>query len=204
MSFKQMPYSDGTIRNKLMIGHLRTQIYVVNFITIILAALAMFVAYMIPVICLGFPLFGLPEMSGAVYFKMLLTSFAMIVASCSIYVMVSMSFSNKAGATVVNLLVCFIVLMGASMIMGALSSPEFYTSYGADGTLEYIPNPSYISGIKRVILQTIVDVLPMGQALQFATGTIVTELWLLSVYSIVVTIVSVVVGIVVFSKKNIK
>lgn len=55
-------YSEGTLRNKLMIGHSRRNIYLANLLTTLLAAYALLVSYLIPVLLLGFPVLGVPSM----------------------------------------------------------------------------------------------------------------------------------------------
>lgn len=200
-------YSDGTIRNKLMIGHLRTNIYIANLITAVSAALVMAAAYLIPVLVAGFPIFGLPTAGGAQCVKTLFLSFATIIAICSLHVMVSMIYGNKAGATVINLLLAFIFLVAALAVLGELTAPEFVPNYDMAGNLiEYVPNPTYPTGIERAIYQFIADILPIGQAAQFFSGTIYSgsPLWLLAVYAIAVSVVCTATGMLVFGKKNIK
>ena len=53
-------YGDGTIRNKLIAGHDRRQIYFANAIMSTVCAFAMFVSYMLPVMIFGFSFVGLP------------------------------------------------------------------------------------------------------------------------------------------------
>lgn len=198
-------YSDGTIRNKLMIGHLRVNVYIANLITAISAALTMFVAYMIPVVAIGFPVFGTPAMGGAQFVGMMFTSLVTLVAICSLHVMVSMIFSGKAGATVINLLLAFLLLVVALIALGKLTAPEYVPNYDMTGNLiEYTPNPMYPKGIERDIYQFIVDVLPMGQAAQFFAGAINSALWLLVIYSAAVSVICNGIGIAVFNRKNIK
>ena len=43
--FLSAEYSDGTIRNKLMVGHKRKEIYLVNFVTCLLAEFTMYITY---------------------------------------------------------------------------------------------------------------------------------------------------------------
>ena len=119
--------------------------------------------------------------------------------------MVSMIFSGKAGATVINLLLAFLLLVVALIALGKLTAPEYVPNYDMTGNLiEYTPNPMYPKGIERDIYQFIVDVLPMGQAAQFFAGTINSALWLLVIYSAVVGVICNGIGIAVFNRKNIK
>ena len=117
--------------------------------------------------------------------------------------MVSMIYSNKAGATVINLVLAFLLLLVASWLLANLTAPEFYPAYGIGDGTEYVRNPSYISGIKRTILQAMCDLLPSGQAMQFVIG-VSSPLWSLPLYSVGVCVACSAVGSVVFFKKDIK
>ena len=118
-----------------MIGHLRGKVSLVNLRTAISAALVMFVAYMIPVVAMGLPIFRTPAMGGSQFVGMLFTSLVTIVAICSLHVMVSMIYSNKAGATVINLLLSFLLLVVALAVLGELTAPEFIPNYDMAGNL---------------------------------------------------------------------
>lgn len=51
-------YNDGTIRNKVVVGHTRVSIYMANFITVAVASVIMCVVYFIAYLCVGIPLLG--------------------------------------------------------------------------------------------------------------------------------------------------
>lgn len=193
-------YSDGTIRNKLIVGHDRRQIYFANLITVATCGLALSVAYMLPIVILGFPLVALPTVKAV---QIVAVGIVTLFAFCSLFTMVSMIYSNKAGATVINLILAFLLLVAAAWILANLVAPEFYPAYGMDDGVDYVRNPSYISGIARTILQALCDLMPSGQALQFMMG-VSSPLWALPLYSIGVCTVCCVVGSVVFFKKDIK
>ena len=56
-------YSDGTIRNKIVIGHKRRNIYMSTFIISALVAVILCLRGTVIVLGIGIPLFELPEMS---------------------------------------------------------------------------------------------------------------------------------------------
>ena len=51
-------YSEGTIRNKIIIGQKRGTVYLSNFITCSLVSVVMCMAFFIPYLCIGIPLLG--------------------------------------------------------------------------------------------------------------------------------------------------
>lgn len=176
-------YSDGTLRNKLMVGHSRKNIYLANLLTALFAAYILLAAYLLPVLLLGFPALGVPSMDWGTVIMMLLASMITIGAICSIHVMISMIISNKTNATVINLALAFLSYEVTAILF---SMSTVMTGIGAD------------------ICQLITNILPMGQAVQFIMGGMNTPLWLLAVYAIAVTIIFTVTGMKVFSTKNIK
>ena len=155
---------------------------------------------MLPIVILGFPAVALPTVEAV---KIVAVGVLTLFAFCSLFTMVSMIYSNKAGATVVNLVLAFLLLIAASWLCAKLMAPEFYTAHGAGGGSEYVRNPNYVSGIARTILQALCDLLPSGQAMQFLTG-VSSPLWALSLYSMGVCAVCTAAGVVVFYKKDIK
>ena len=193
-------YGDGTIRNKLVVGHDRRQIYFANLITVAAFSLVLSAAYMLPIVILGFPAVALPTVEAI---KIVAVGVLTIFAFCSLFTMVSMIYSNKAGASVINLMLTFLLLVVASWLLANLSAPEFYPAYGTDDGIEYVRNPSYVSGAARTILQTLCDLLPAGQAMQFMMG-VSSPLWALPLYSAGVCVACSAVGLVVFFKKDIK
>lgn len=176
-------YSDGTIRNKLMIGHSRQNVYLANLLTALVVAVVWLAAYLLPVLLLGLPTVGAPSMGWGTTIAMLLVSVATIGAACSMHVMVSMISSNKASATVVNLVLAFL-------------SFEFSSIASSVATA--------MTGILADICRVVADVLPMGQAVQFVMGGMSTPLWLLAVYAAAVLAICTAIGMRVFRTKNIK
>ena len=51
-------YSDGTMRNKLIAGHVRRKIYAANLISNVQASFMLCVAFMLSHVCVGTPLLG--------------------------------------------------------------------------------------------------------------------------------------------------
>ena len=193
-------YGDGTIRNKLIAGHDRRQIYFANAIMSTVCAFAMFVSYMLPVMIFGFSFVGLP--TGKTIGNVAV-GIVTLFAFCSIFTMVSMIYSNKTGATVINIVIAFLLLLAALILTSYLTIPEFYPSYGMGESMSYVRNPNYVSGIKRTVLQILVDLLPSGHSIQFIMG-VSRPLWALSLYVVGVCTACSIVGAVVFSKKDIK
>lgn len=194
-------YGDGTIRNKLIVGHARWQIYLANLITSVVCTLGFVASFMAPILLIGLPCF---EMPSALTIKILAVSVVTLIAFCVLFTMISMIYSNKAGATVINLVLVFVLSIIGVVTHEYLISPEFFPVYGIDeGSLEYVANPNYVTGAARVILRILTDLSPAGQAVQFSLG-LTSPLWSLPLYSVGFSAACTAVGIAVFNKKDIK
>lgn len=201
-------YSDGTIRNKLIVGHPRGSIYLSNLIVCIVANLLMMLAWLIPAVALGFPLFGSLTIDIKTFLLMFTGSLIMIAALAAVFTLISMLVQNKAFAAVAAVVGIFVLIFAATYIANALDEPASYPGYemGADSSVvssEEVPNPNYLSGTKRTVYETILDIIPTGQALQYMSLTAI-HLWRMPLYSLAILIITTSAGIFVFRKKDIK
>lgn len=201
-------YSNGTIRNKLIIGHKRAEIYLSNLITTAGGCVMMFAAAWLGVLitglCLGGEI-GMP--AGELAFKMLICIGAAISVS-AIFTLLGMLFSSKSTIITVTLVSTFVLLIGAAVIESLLAQPEYVQNYemsvnGSVVQTEPEPNPMYVSGIKRDILMTVNEVLPSGQIMQMEMG-IGRHAELMPLYSLGVLTAVTAVGALVFRKKDLK
>ena len=205
--FTGTEYSDGTIRNKLLVGHSRKSIYGSELMISIFAAFLMDLAYLLSYGILGMILFPSSELStGILLFFMLLTLFTSM-AFVSLYHMLTMLIGKKSVAAVVCLLVFFALFMMAVVIMGKLQAPEFVSGYsltlnGVEQTAPE-PNPKYLQPAARRVYQFFYDLLPSGQGIQLASREVLNPVQLM-IYAATVSVVTTVSGIVVFGKKDLK
>lgn len=200
-------YSDGTIRNKLIVGHLRSSIYLSNWLTNIVAAIMMAIAFLLSYSTLGSLLLEPPKASvGQILFYMLISIFTLI-AYASIFSTISMLITKKSNAAVICLLIFFGLLILAMVVKAKLDAPEFISEYsmtmnGVEQT-DPKPNPKYLQPAARKVYQFFLDILPTGQSIQLSAFQVVHPL-LSIVYSTVISILSTVSGIFAFQKKNLK
>ncbi len=200
-------YSDGTIRNKLIVGHRRANLYVSGYLVTLCAALLMSAFWIIVYFTLGLALLGKPALPLSTILIQCGATFLTLAAFTGIYTLVSMSFSKKSNMAVVCLLLFLGLLIGATLIQSQLEAPEFVNDYilTADGVeiSELRPNPRYLTGITRKIYQFIQDFLPGGQALQFGLG-VPAHPGKMALYSSVIIIITNLAGIVGFRRKDLK
>lgn len=199
-------YSDGTIRNKIVVGHTRTSIYIANFITSFTATLLLMLVWLIGALA-AIPALGVWKMGVPNLFVYLLIAVMFEAALAAIFTFVCMQTTNKATAVVISMLLFLGLIVFASMINNGLSQPEMtsgvqVSANGIDMS-EPAPNPNYISGIQRTIYEFIVDFLPTGQGLQMSQLKIDNAARML-VSSVVITALTTLGGLFVFKRKDLK
>lgn len=204
-------YSDGTIRNKLIVGHSRKAVYVSNMIVCVTAVLIMIAAYLTAMLAVGVPLFGWLERDPVVVLQYLLVTVFMVIAFVSIFIPVSMLNQNKANAVVIAFLLFLAILFLAAYCQNALDEPEMasngfiITSDGVvDAASEPFPNPHYVSGTLRMIYMFIINFLPAGQSILLSLGREIAAPLFMTLYSLIITVITTVSGVFLFERKNIK
>ena len=204
-------YSDGTIRNKMIIGHTRTSIYLSNLIVCSAAGLGLCISYMIGAFAVALPLYTIDPgiLPGAAI--LVLCSFLMSIAFTALCTITAMLCQNKALTAVINILAACCLLVISIYIMSRLRQPEMYSGYtlntetGEVEVSEDIPNPDYLRGTEREIYQFFNDFLPTGQAVNITSQIELSQSpGLLAAYSASIIIVSTGVGMFVFRKNDIK
>lgn len=202
-------YSDGVVRNKLTVGHRRSDIYFANLIVCTAGSFIMLAALFLSGGLLGFALFGGFTYDAGTLLWLILCCFLLTAALSAIDVLVVMCCQNKAVAAVLSLALVLVMLFAGSYLDSVLNEPEM--QYGAmvvheDGVMEFVdlaPNPHYVSGMTRTVMAITEDIIPMGQAIQINNFALERSArWpLLSIA--VFTAVSAL-GYAIFKKKDIK
>ena len=202
-------YSDGTIRNKLLVGHKRPIIYLSNLLTLFIAGTFLNVIWIMTYLCVGLPLLGgfQSEVKTILLFSICIEILIMVFAS--IFTLITMINQKKATAAVICLLCAFAMLFASSFVLSSLSEPEIIDGYtyiddsGDVHTREARPNLRYLTGIKRDILEFLDDALPSSQALNVSNRN-VDNPYILMLYSGVIILVTTCSGLVLFRRKDIK
>jgi len=200
-------YSDGTMRNKIVIGHKRASIHLANFITSAVVSIAMCILFFLPYLCIGIPLLGFFEMDMKLVLLFSLASLMLAVAFSSIFTLIAMLCHNKAITAVICILLALALLVSGLILYRMLDAAETIGGYtmGEDGKLLYgeSPNPKYLDGTKREIVQTIYDINPGGQVIQ-CTLLKAVNIERLPIYSLIIVILTTGAGVVFFKKKDLK
>lgn len=184
-------YNDGTIRNKLIAGYSKSTIYFANLLTIFFASLTIYISACIIVMLIGIPLFGCNFVYPIEFTFMVVSGILMIAAFSGLFTMLSMTIDNKAFA-VTACLISYALLFVCSSFLRISVFANYQTSQ-VTGTNSFL----------QFIIGFIYDFLPTGQSFQISSG-LVLHPSRLPIYSIISILLTFIVGLCLFSKKDVK
>lgn len=188
--FVSVDHGDRTVRSKVTVGHSRVYIYFAKLVVCAVAALLMYVVGSGVVIAVGGPLLGgFPDMTVSLVLQML-CSLLSVIALSSLLLLFGMLIQNRPVAMIATLLCVialqFLVLPAISNVLNAPETIGGFTYLDDAGVLHEIPerpNPEYPTGAKRVLLQAVSDILPIGQLFSYG-GEQIKNLALYPVYGV--------------------
>lgn len=203
-------FSDGTIRNKLTVGHTRGAIYLSNLITCTSAALFYHIVYIAVLYGIGSlllkswetPMKNLAVMTGL--------SLVTVIALSAFFTMLAMLIHSRSAGAVTAMLAAMAMLICAMTVFSMLNAPEYIENafeMSVDGEIvpsDPVPNPRYLTGVKREVYQQILNLNPTGQMLQFGNLDYTADMLFLPLYSVVIAGICTVVGFVLFKRKDIR
>lgn len=200
-------YADGTIRNKLAVGHSRKAIYFSNWLINALVTMLFTIIHYLMAIVVGIPAGGIAVIIAVERpFFRIACSLLLALAYASVFTMTSMLESNKARCAVMNILLALLLMIVGFMVFSALETPEFKYQMvlQQDGSYlmeDGIPNPRYISGGLRTIYTVVEAVMPVAFAMRIVGDTF---LWYHTLGCLSVNVVFTALGMHLFKKKDIK
>ncbi len=209
-NFVGTEYSDGTIRNKLIVGHKRSDIYLANLIVCTAGVLMGVILHILINCTVGTALCGMEILTVQKILEITLFMLIAFISLTAIMVMFSMLVKSKASASVTVLILTVIMFVASMTIDQKLQAPEYYEAekYFDTETQELVEiprqkNPRYLAGTKRKVYQTIYDVMPSSHIYEYAmTSTEHTGKF--AGYDGIVLVVTTALGIILFRKKDLK
>ena len=183
-------YSDGTMRNKVICGHRKINIYFSNLITLIIATLILCAAYLVTITVVGTPLVGFVTQSCKDILLKLLGSIALVIAFSSIFTLISIVCVDKTVSAVISVL-------GVAIFSFIAWQLNDYTSWlNSPGTLVYL------------CLTFFHSFLPTGQAIQYGDvdnfALPIIHIWKMLLSSLLIATVTTAIGSRIFRKKDLK
>lgn len=201
-------YSEGIIRNKIIVGHSRANIYLSELIISIVTAVICEIIYLIMILTIGTLMYGKLQMSILQFSISILNTILIIIAYCSIFNFVTMLCSEITVSTTICLLLfitMFIVQGSLGLTVNSKKYIEhtFYDENGNRYVLSQEPNPNYPGDQKVKIAKVIYLLIPNAQANEVQNNSFENTNQM-PFYSISLIIVVNIVGIYLFSKKELK
>lgn len=202
-------YSDGTLRNKLVIGQKRSAIYLANLTVCFVAGVLFSLANLLVSLAAGIPLFGL-RASAMEMVSHVLATFLMVLALAAVFTLVGMLCHSKAFTVAISILMVFGFLLSGFIVKQRLMAPETVSAYELDINGEVVemdpqPNPKYLRGTKRKFYEFLDQFLPGGQMI--ANGRMMEDDSndrIMAAYDIIWLAVTAGAGIWLFGRKDLK
>lgn len=196
-------YGDGTVRNKLIVGHKRVNVYLSYVIASAVGALIVTAVSLGVTLIIGLALFkslgiSVGQCIWLCFCELMMAAASALVTACA---------KNRATAAVLCILVSLALLFVGAYINGRLEERptiDYYVMVNENGVpmqVENEPNPRYISGSARTVLELICEFDPAGQSIMMSNFTAAhpERLPLMSLLFIVTTTAA---GCAVFKRKD--
>ena len=205
-------YSEGTMRNKIIVGHSRVSVYLSLTLTAVVGgwilAAVWSAVYLVPSVILMES-----ESSLIMYGMLYLTMFLLLAAVSAIFTFASILIGNRAVAAVVCLLLAIALMLLGFIIRSWLDEPETYSPgmiveiADESGTMqmgEPKPNPNYMpeGSPARKICEFLNDFMPGGQSIQIMGS--LNEMAGFCVYDLAWIFAVSTFGILIFRRKDLK
>lgn len=199
-------YSDGTMRNKLVVGHTRAHVYLANFLVCLAACLLFMGAWLIGCVPGRF-LIGPFAMGTGGFLTYLLIAAGFTAGFAALFTLVASMSVNRALTVVISLGIWMVLVVAASGLSDRLNVPEM------TGGMTYIngefvmvgptPDPLYLRGWARTLCEGILDLLPTGPSLLMHDASVrrpVREIVFSCLFTAAVTLS----GVLSFRRKDLK
>ena len=215
--FVGLEYANGTIRNKIVVGHSRIKIYLSNLIISITVGIIIELSYMLVIAIIGIPVLGGLQIPLSQFILILLNIVMIIITYSSIFCCITLLCQDITISTVIGiiLVIAMFVIEGILSLTANTEKYSYQITRNEQGvvTKEIIGiNPNYPGETKKKIAQTILYIMPTGQANFIASGVSnqikfneePINTFTLLLYSLGTTIVINIIGIYCFNKKELK
>lgn len=199
-------YSDMTIRNKIIAGHTRDDIYFANQLTGIVSSAIMFALWAVTSFICAFSYSS--DVDYSTFGTKLLISFLSVLTLSVIFTAITQLITSKASSVAWALIFSILLIVTAFYFINALQEPQTTYSYitvSADGIDfgDEIPNPAYVSGKMRNVYEIAYKIIPCGQQIIITDDGDIQPLTM-SICSIAVSIIFLLFGRAGFVKKDLK
>ncbi len=200
-------HSEGIIRNKIIVGHKRINIYLSNNIISIVTCLFFQLIYYIIIFAIGTPLYGEIQMNYSDIIQTILDTTLVIISYCSIFNLVTMMFSEITVSTIIGVIVYIIMFVTALNLQYIAYAQKYITNTYWENEEETIVNQELNSNYPGddvvKLAKNVYYFIPQGQSFELAFGN-TDNLNAYPKYSITLIIIVNVIGVYLFKSKELK
>lgn len=168
-------YSYGVIRNKIVTGCSRNNIYLSNLFISIIASIICVIAYILIAYFVGGLFFGELQMNSFQLILIISNTILIIIAYCTIFNFITMLCSEITISTIICTLLfisMFVICSGFSTTVNANKYIEsIIINENGETIVEKMQNPNYPSEQKMKIAKIIYYTLPVGSAQEIQTAS---------------------------------
>jgi ABC-type transport system involved in multi-copper enzyme maturation permease subunit len=214
-------YSEGTVRNKIICGHTKAEIYLSEFFAVFAVITPLYALMMIAFAIFGRKLFSI--FSGEDILLVFVGMYLVFIAIAAVCVMICCLVKNRAVSAIVCIAVLLVLYMGGFKVGKMISEPQYEEIYEFseetnEETVRTEYNTRYIkSDVLRTALTAVYRVNPCGQMCEYVSymyrdDTETDDVWLEQrkvianqpLYSLGIIAVITAVGTAVYRKRDIK
>lgn len=199
-------YQNGTIRNKLVIGHPRSHVYLANLITVMVTALCMNLAAMAVFYPVTLPLLGGLAGTPKALLKIFIFGNLIMLVYASLYTMVAMNTKSTVASLVITVTALIAMSFVSQYFISQLNAPLTYTEVTMNDLGEMIsttvPNPYRKSEAVLDCFRVLLNLFPSGQLTILGGEYFVS--WQTLISCLCLGGASAGAGIAIFSKLNLK
>lgn len=197
-------YEFGGIRNKIICGHSKRNIYITNLLTILICTMGLTLIYVSINMVLGLPLLGTLKMSLGDFLIYLILDLAFVSSISAFFCFISSIFTKEDLSLRISLIVLIVALICGLVMYKKFSIEEFQGIY-IDPVLGAVPgrNDLYVGGSARIALELLQCVFPCTQSILLVNEGV--EHYILPLLgSIIIFMLSTMGGILLFNRRDIK
>lgn len=179
--FLGQEHAEGTVRNKLIAGRGKAQVYLSGFFVTAGGALVLYASAVAVTALTGSLLFATDKPLGAFLIFGLLGALCCL-SYAALFCLIAMLCRSRAVSVVLCMLLAVVLLLAAMYINLQLTQEEYVsqlntvtqsgdvsvsvTEENVEPQVTMVPNPHYLTGLKRQAAELLQDVNPTGQAVQ--------------------------------------
>lgn len=210
-------YGDLVIRNKLVVGHTRADIYLSNLIVSTTGGIILQTSYLVSAYTLSRIFFGPFNIPNTEIIKMQLLGVCVTAAYSAIFTLIAMLIQSKSAASVTAMITAIMLFLFGMTVYQKLAAEKF-TNYSelpenalidvtedddSDEEEEYYEERG-LSGTKRKVYEFLDDFLPSAQADQISE-CVVPEHWgRFVMYDCMIILLTTITGVFIFRRKDLK